>query len=147
MKTANFYQTDRTYKTWATMKSRCSNEKLSHYKHYGGRGITVCQAWKDSFEAFLADMGERPLGKSLDRIDNDKGYYKDNCRWASKEEQQRNTSRSILSKEFVDCIYFAQDTSGLGQRELARQLAEIWGIKMETIREVLKGRCWKKEIS
>ena len=77
------------YKTWSCLRDRCRNSKARDYKNYGGRGITVCERW-DSFENFLNDMGLRPEGMSLDRIDNDKGYSKDNCRWADKTTQNRN---------------------------------------------------------
>jgi hypothetical protein len=71
----------RTYNSWASMKRRCSNKKDKNYAIYGGRGIMVCDRWK-YFDNFLADMGERPEGKTLDRIDGRKGYFPANCRWA-----------------------------------------------------------------
>lgn len=85
------------YKTWAAMKRRCDNEKASDYKFYGGRGITYCSSWVD-YDVFLRDMGERPKGMSLDRIDNSLGYSKDNCRWATHKQQcnnRRSTSRKM----------------------------------------------------
>jgi hypothetical protein len=80
----------RSYKSWEAMKERCANETHRSYKDYGARGVTVCERWLDSFQNFLADMGERPEGTTLDRRDNSKGYYKENCRWATKSQQQRN---------------------------------------------------------
>ena len=79
-----------TYRSWKSMKWRCANTAPKDWKHYGARGIAVCPRWASSFEAFLADMGERPAGKTLDRIDNDKGYEPGNCRWATASEQRRN---------------------------------------------------------
>jgi hypothetical protein len=81
------------YQTWCGMKARCQPEYIK-YKDYGGRGISVCARWEDSFENFLADMGPRPSGKySIDRINNDGNYEPGNCRWAT-DAQQRANKRS-----------------------------------------------------
>lgn len=77
------------------MKRRCYDKNHESYHNYGGRGIEICDSWLNSFENFLEDMGQRPEGFSLDRVDNDKSYSKDNCRWATRKEQASNTRRNI----------------------------------------------------
>lgn len=78
------------YEIWRGMRQRCSNPKATKYQYYGGRGIRVCKRWRDSFENFVADMGERPPGTSLDRIDGHRDYGPANCRWATRKEQREN---------------------------------------------------------
>jgi hypothetical protein len=80
----------REYRTWEAIKGRCSNPKYIGWKYYGGRGITMCREWAESFEAFLRDMGPRPPGTSIDRINNDGNYEQENCRWSSPKEQANN---------------------------------------------------------
>ena len=80
----------REYNSYTSMKTRCLNPNSPNYSMYGGRGIAICQRWLDGFENFLADMGERPNGKTLDRIDVDGNYEPGNCRWATLSEQQKN---------------------------------------------------------
>lgn len=80
----------KTYKSWMKMLERCYDPSSVSYDEYGERGILVCEEWKNSYKNFLKDMGERPEGCTLDRIDNTKGYFKENCRWATHQQQARN---------------------------------------------------------
>ncbi len=109
------------YTTWASMKQRCSNPKNSMWHRYGGRGITVCSRWL-SFEKFCEDMGARPDGTTLDRIDNDKGYSPENCRWADNETQQFNKEKSVFIT--ID-----------GENYRLSLLAKKYGLKPETIKK------------
>jgi hypothetical protein len=85
------------YRSWKAMISRCTNPNSKDFKYYGGRGIAVCERWL-KYENFLADMGRRPTkDHSIDRINNELGYEKDNCRWATREEQQANTCTRITN--------------------------------------------------
>jgi hypothetical protein len=83
------------YAIWAEMKKRCLNQKNKDYVRYGAKGITICKEWVDSFEQFYKDMGNKPEGFSIERIDNTKGYFPKNCKWANRSTQQRNKSNSL----------------------------------------------------
>lgn len=84
-----------TYQSWQAMKQRCLQPNHAHFGNYGGKGITVCERWM-TYDNFVRDMGPRPKGTSLDRLDNAKGYEPSNCRWATKTEQNRNNSQNRL---------------------------------------------------
>ena len=88
------------YRTWAAIIQRCSNPKSQDYPIYGGRGIKVCERWRNRFVDFLADMGTKPRGASIDRIDNNRGYEPGNCRWADPKTQRAN-QRPRVSLGFV----------------------------------------------
>lgn len=111
-----------TYRIWGGMKARCTNPSEPAYKHYGGRGIAVCERWMN-FPNFLADMGERPSRMSIDRIDNDGNYEPGNCRWATFAEQALNRSNNRLITAFgktqpmkVWCEEYSIDSSTLERR-------------------------------
>ena len=118
------------YVTWYGMLSRCRNKSIPSYKYYGGRGIRVCERWL-KFENFYKDMGSRPEGKTLDRIDVDGDYTPENCRWATHEEQvngRRNVHR--ITKD--------------GVTRSAAQWSRITGIKIATL-QYRKRQGWKDE--
>lgn len=100
------------YISWQSMKTRCTNSNHKHYHRYGGRDISYDPRW-ETFENFYADMGDKPAGYTLERIDNSKGYSKDNCKWASRKEQLRNTISTVLltHKGKTQCMLdWAKDT-------------------------------------
>jgi hypothetical protein len=88
----------REFTAWINMRKRCYYTKHPRYNDWGGRGIRVCDQWKDDYSAFLADMGRCPDGKSLDRKDNDGDYTPDNCRWSTRQEQLRNRRKKDVCR-------------------------------------------------
>lgn len=122
-----------TYRSWAGMKNRCTNNRDPHWERYGGRGITVCAEWLNSFEQFHADMGDKPDNSfEIDRIDNMKGYSKENCRWVSRKANCRNR-RSNLIIEFN------------GAKRCLMEWSEILGIKYGTLKTRLHKLGWPVE--
>jgi hypothetical protein len=102
------------YPVWMCMKDRCRNKNNKAFHNYGGRGITVCNRWKNSFPNFLSDMGECPPNMSLDRIDNDGNYTPKNCRWATREQQNNNTRQCRFITHNRTTLTFAQWSRVLG---------------------------------
>jgi hypothetical protein len=119
----------KAYMCWRNMIRRCSNEKCVTYSSYGGRGIKVCDRWL-VFENFLADMGEPPLGKEIDRIDNDGNYEPRNCRWATKLEQAANkrTSSRITYRGETKSIPEWAKIIGISAARLRQRLWYGWSI-------------------
>jgi hypothetical protein len=93
-----------TYRIWAGIKARCFIPSGKNYKNYGGRGITMSDEWRSSFDAFLRDMGERPEGLSLDRINNDGNYEIGNCRWATRKEQANNKRPQVAKIRHAELL-------------------------------------------
>jgi hypothetical protein len=104
------------YRVWCSMVARCTLPTEKSWANYGGRGITVCKRWQ-KFENFLADMGPRPAGTTIERVNNDKGYSPSNCRWATKAEQARNTRRTrfITYRKVTKCVSDWAEHFGLTQ--------------------------------
>lgn len=115
------------YYTWASMFDRCTNQNHEAYPRYGGRGISVCERW-NSFESFKEDMGDRPPGTSLDRIDTDGDYCKENCRWATMKEQQRNkkTLRFVTIGQDTRCVAEWAELSGIPYHVILSRLNAEW---------------------
>lgn len=114
----------RTYRIWTNMKTRCDNKNASNYKFYGGRGISYSPSWRD-FSAFLRDMGDCPQSMTLDRIDTDGSYSKENCRWASWTEQASNKTNNRMVEI-------------LGSTMTMSQAARKYGMSVGTVWQRLK---------
>jgi len=131
-----------TYHIWNSMKMRCSNPNSDAYPYYGARGIKVCDKWADSFEAFLVDMGERPDGMSIDRIDVDGDYAPENCRWATAKEQMRNTraNRSITANGETKLLVEWAETTGFSEQVIARRIGVHGWSPEDAINTPINGR-------
>lgn len=128
------YSTTVEYQCWVNAKRRTSNPKDPAYHRYGARGIGMCSSWEKGFEAFYADMGRCPDGMTLERIDNDLGYCRENCRWATKKDQARNRRTNVLIR--------------IGNEEkLLVEWSEISGVDLSTIRARMLRSGWDNERS
>jgi hypothetical protein len=121
-------QEKRTYQSWADMRNRCRNARHRRYGFYGGRGIKVCERW-DSFAAFVEDLGLKPDGLTLERLDNNGDYEPDNCKWATYREQNKNT-RSTTVYEYR------------GRRQTIEEWADEVGMPRSTLSERIHGYGW-----
>lgn len=120
----------RTYITWAAMVQRCTDPNATSYPLYGARGIAVCERWRWSFENFLADMGERPAGTSIDRIDSNADYEAENCRWATPKRQARNRSTSVVVRhgEVTASVAELAESHGHPPRRVYRRMRDGWSL-------------------
>lgn len=118
---------ERPHRIWSNMISRCKYKELPEYKDYAGRGITVCDSWL-TFENFYNDMKPFPDDLTLDRIDNSKGYYKENCRWATSKQQTRNTRKNlyITIDGVTNCLSAWAEISGIKYSTLLRRIKAGW---------------------
>lgn len=121
----------RSYSTWSGMMRRCNNKNHKQYPSYGARGILVCDRWHN-FKSFYEDMGERPKGMSLDRIDNNLGYYKENCRWTDRKTQNNNKRNNVM----LTCF---------GETKTLQQWSDSINIHAETLRRRIWGLGWNIE--
>lgn len=119
------------YTIWSAMKQRCLNPNVKKYDLYGGRGITVCERWEASFEAFYADMGPRPDGHSIERIDGDGNYEPGNCHWAPIKAQNRNTARNHFLTYAGETLTIAEwaERTGISYRTLHGRVADGWSVQ------------------
>lgn len=120
-----------THWIWSNMVSRCTRPNAPNWKYYGGRGITTCDRWRTSFSAFLEDMGVRPVGYTLDRIDNDGPYSRANCRWVTRETQMNNTraNRRITHGGRTQTITQWARERGVPVWRLRRRITAGWAME------------------
>ena len=118
-----------TYTSWLKMRERCSNQKNNRYMRYGGRGIKVCERWDISFENFLADMGERPVGLTIERKDVDKDYEPGNCKWATRQEQAKDCEKRLTHNGKTQSISAWARDLGVNQSTISMRLTRYgWSV-------------------
>lgn len=126
------------YITWGSMIQRCYDPNHKSYKNYGGRGITVCKRWRDSFTNFYNDMGIKPIGKELDRKKNNLDYCLNNCRWITKLQNNRNKRSNVVNEFTVKSVrrLFAM------KKYTHTQLCKIYNIKQGTLEGIIYNKIW-----
>jgi hypothetical protein len=130
---SNKYKSE--YWIWVQMKQRCYNPKATRYEFYGGKGITVCKRWIESFDAFILDMGQRPSKRhSIERRDNNGNYEPNNCYWATYEEQRKNQKNWKLSSAQADIIRGIYKLGKCTQTDLAK----IFGVTQAQISNIVR---------
>lgn len=128
-----------THSSWCSMIQRCTNPNATAFSVYGGRGIGICEEWR-SFERFLADMGERPSGTTLDRIDPDGDYEPGNCRWAGAKTQRRNQREEFKPKLSPQKVREIRARAEAGATQ--QSLADEFGVSRATVGDALSRRTW-----
>ena len=129
------------YSSWQAMKTRCLNENDPGYKKYGEKGITICDQWMDSFSAFYKDMGDRPEGTTIDRIDNNGNYEPGNCRWAEIKTQNRNRpsfNRMLTYNGETRCVAEWSEILGISFHAIYCRLRMGWSDEETLTRPVLE---------
>ena len=126
-----------TYRSWRHMHSRCYNQNVPEHKYYGARGIMVCARWHD-FVNFLTDMGSRPAGLELDRINNNGNYEPSNCRWATRHEQIQNSRLAKLTVEDVLAMRKMRADTGISYEKVGA----LFGVRKNTAHRAITGRGW-----
>jgi hypothetical protein len=125
-----------TYRSWYTMIRRCTDPRDIGWPHYGGRGIEVCKRWFD-LSCFVDDMGIRPQGMTIDRIDLEKGYEPSNCRWATITEQNRNRRTNVVNTKTAQAIREAAQSN---RRQ--GDIAKAFNVSQSTVSRIASGKIW-----
>ena len=123
--------TSPTWSSWRAMVERCTTPSGGGFERYGGRGINVCMRWRNSFSAFFEDMGERPTGKTIDRINNEGNYEPSNCRWASKRVQARNKRSNFILTYLgkTQCLAAWAEETGIDRTTIRWRIKKKWPIE------------------
>lgn len=130
----------KTYKSWDDIIQRCTNHNNPYYYCYGGRGITICERWRDAFVNFLEDMGEAPKGYQIDRINNEKGYYKGNCRWVTPKINNRNRRDNHIETfdGKTQCLSAWAEELNINRSTISERLKRGWSIDKTLTKPVQK---------
>jgi len=127
------------YRVWRSMIKRCEQRKRPEYPRYGGRGVSVCQSWRKSFDIFLTDMGRRPSAQhQIDRIDNDGNYEPSNCRWATQVQNMRNSTVTKMTPRTVVLLRCERERNGATYEELAKK----FGIGRQQAWNIVNRKAW-----